>query len=700
MSNSGLTTLFLMLLFSTASSAHAQMAAPGFDPAPLEIKPVTKTVPRPITSLDLLTIRDITGIQISPDGESVAYVISQAILDSNSYRTSLFVIGTNPGSVPINLGSAGPPQWNPSGQYMKSDPQWSPDSKYITYLMGEKGKRQVWRWSREDGKPEQLTHSFEDVESYEWQPDGKRIIVTTVEPITSEEIKRVSEQGILYDNNTGGDFFSSIRAWEGRPIARAAIETKPRKRQRWVYDFVTQTERRLTPDEDSQYTKLNQPIKIIPGEKSYVVRTKPSPDGKLIAYVTLLYDPSKSSKSRLTIIIKDPDGRRSYELVPPSIGGVRSVWWSKKGDEVYFTSEIEDKGYSLYVVPVRGGPPREVVKSNKEMLSSYSFDEGMSRVAFLRESLTTLPEVAMLNIRDGVARTLVNVNPEFQNIELSPGTKFEWTNKYGDHTFGYLIKPLNYEAGKRYPLIVTTYLARGFLRGNVGDEYPEQVFAANGFAVLCLDLYDADVRIPTPGDFKTLMLRWYSPMASLEQATKTLEDMGIIDPQRKGLTGLSYGSEITNFTITHSDLFQAAVASSGTARDPIIYYLANSYWHKTFVLWGLSVPDGKAAERWRELSPALNAERVKAPLLIQVADSEYIYGLQFYTTMKDLGKPLELIIYADEGHVKNQPKHRYEIYQRNVDWFNFWLQDKEDPDPAKREQYARWRVLREAVKSN
>jgi dipeptidyl aminopeptidase/acylaminoacyl peptidase len=110
------------------------------------------------------------------------------------------------------------------------------------------------------------------------------------------------------------------------------------------------------------------------------------------------------------------------------------------------------------------------------------------------------------------------------------------------------------------------------------------------------------------------------------------------------------------------------------------------------------LPEGKASAKWRELSPALNASRVKAPLLVQVADSEYLYGLQFYTTLKELEKPVEMIIFANEGHIKNQPKHRYEIYQRNLDWFNFWLQGKEDPDPAKREQYERWRAMRDALK--
>jgi hypothetical protein len=67
--------------------------------------------------------------------------------------------------------------------------------------------------------------------------------------------------------------------------------------------------------------------------------------------------------------------------------------------------------------------------------------------------------------------------------------------------------------------------------------------------------------------------------------------------------------------------------------------------------------------------------------------------------LKEQRKPVELIVYPEEGHIKSQPKHRYAIYQRNLDWFNFWLQDKEDPDPRKKDQYARWRALRDQTTS-
>jgi dipeptidyl aminopeptidase/acylaminoacyl peptidase len=680
----------LFLSNSLLSPAQAQpgIASPGFDPSPLEIKPVAKLTPRPITSMDLLTIRDVTGMQISPDGKSVAYVVSQAVYETNGYRTALFVIGTDPGGVTVNLGSAGPPHWNSAGGYMRIDPQWSPDSRYITYLMGNKDKRQIWIWTTED-KSAQLTHNAADVESYEWQPDGKRIIFTTVDPITSEEIKRVSERGILYDNYAGEGFEGSIRAWEGRPTARALIATKPRRKQIWIFDVATRTERKATTEEEATYNKVPSSPKVFkPGVKSY--KTKLSPNGKFIAYACQLVGPEKSPNYTYAIFIEPSDGGQFFELVPPSGLFISDLWWSNNGGEIYFARSTENGG-TLYEIPVRGGVVRELVRS-KDSLTQFSFNRSMSRVACLRENATTPPEVAVFDLNDGVLRTSANVNPELQNIALSSPTRLEWTNKYGDKAFGYFVKPLNYDAGKRYPLIVTTYRATGFFRGAVGDEYPIQVFAANGFAVLAFDA--PPDRSPKAGDFRMAMLIWYSPMASLETAAKMLDEMGIIDSKRKGLTGLSYGAEITIFTISHSDLFQAAACSSDSARDPIFYYLAHNRWHQQFKKWGLGLPEGETAPRWRELSPALNAARVRAPLLIQAADEEYLYGLQFYTALRELEKPVEMIIFADEGHIKNQPKHRYEIYQRNVDWFTFWLKGEEDPDPAKTDQYKRWRELK------
>jgi hypothetical protein len=108
--------------------------------------------------------------------------------------------------------------------------------------------------------------------------------------------------------------------------------------------------------------------------------------------------------------------------------------------------------------------------------------------------------------------------------------------------------------------------------------------------------------------------------------------------------------------------------------------------------WGLGSPD-ETPERWRLISAALNVERIRAPLLLQLAEQESRYGVELYTRLSHSPTPMDLYVFPDEGHIKVQPRHRLAVYRRNIDWFRFWLQDHVDPDPAKAEQYRRWRAM-------
>ena len=180
----------------------------------------------------------------------------------------------------------------------------------------------------------------------------------------------------------------------------------------------------------------------------------------------------------------------------------------------------------------------------------------------------------------------------------------------------------------------------------------------------------------------------------MEAAINRLTDAGIVDRTRVAVTGLSHGAEMVYYAISHTRLFRAAIAS-GPGWDPMLYDLTTDFFRAySSTQFGLESLTFDSHGQWARVSAALNANRVRAPLLINAADSEYAYGMQFVTAIRDQKKPIEMFVYPDEAHVKNQPMHRYEIYTRNVDWLRFWLQDFEDPDPAKSDQYTRWRALR------
>jgi dipeptidyl aminopeptidase/acylaminoacyl peptidase len=116
---------------------------------------------------------------------------------------------------------------------------------------------------------------------------------------------------------------------------------------------------------------------------------------------------------------------------------------------------------------------------------------------------------------------------------------------------------------------------------------------------------------------------------------------------------------------------------------------------KTLADYGLPYPDEQGLRKWKQLSLAMNASTITTPLLIQSPEQEAMVSLEAFKALKHYGVPMEWYVYPGEGHMKFQPRNKYFVYQRNLDWMNFWLQDKEDPNPGKQEQYKRRRAMRE-----
>ncbi len=237
-------SVLFFLLSSAILSARAQdFNIVRFDPTPVRIPSLEKGEPRPVTSRDLLEIRDEKGVGISPDGKYVGFVVGQAVYETNSYRSGLYIVGTALGSAPICLGTAGAPSRDSINQWLPEPPQWSPDSKYITRLakMDKAANWQVWRWGLNGDHPTQITNVPGDVRSYHWTPDGNKIVVTVDKPRDPTEIQRLSEDGILYD----GGFDAS----DGRPVVSEVLAAKPQETETWFHDVTTGEERKQTKAE-------------------------------------------------------------------------------------------------------------------------------------------------------------------------------------------------------------------------------------------------------------------------------------------------------------------------------------------------------------------------------------------------------------------------------------------------------------------
>lgn len=277
-----------------------------------------------------------------------------------------------------------------------------------------------------------------------------------------------------------------------------------------------------------------------------------------------------------------------------------------------------------------------------------------------------------------------------------------WKNDRGLEAWGDLVLPPGYDGQTRLPLIVVQYTSLGFLRGGTGDEYPIYPLAAEGFAVLSLQQPDMVAKtFPGIRTVEELISAgnkdWAerrSLLSSLETGVDKAIAAGVADPARIGLTGLSNGATTVRFALINSDRFAAGSISSCCLDPQGVAIYAGPAVAKQMRSVGFPEHGDDAPEFWQPFSMARNAERMTRPLLMQLADSKSLIALETFTALKAAGQPVEMFVFPSELHIKWQPMHRRAIYERNIDWFRFWLQQRIDPGAAKADQYQRWTAMK------
>lgn len=298
---------------------------------------------------------------------------------------------------------------------------------------------------------------------------------------------------------------------------------------------------------------------------------------------------------------------------------------------------------------------------------------------------TVPPKLVSYDYDSGAVRTLADPNARLRRRIVASAEPMTWTNGHR----GVLLRPAT--AQGPIPLVIHYSYCAGFLKGGVGDEIPILPLLEHEIAVLCMDR----VRPPKGAPMDEV---YRIALTAIEQVIEELGDTGVVDRRRVGIGGLSFGSQVAMWSIRHSDLFAAATIASAQLSPH--YYWTNAVPDRGFAAmfrkwWNAGDPDSDPG-RWQVLSPVFGVEAIDTPLLMQLPESEVRNVVELHTKLKRAGQPAELFAFPDEVHIKYQPVHKLAVYERNLDWFRFWLKGEEDSDPAKAAQYARWRGFREA----
>jgi dipeptidyl aminopeptidase/acylaminoacyl peptidase len=299
------------------------------------------------------------------------------------------------------------------------------------------------------------------------------------------------------------------------------------------------------------------------------------------------------------------------------------------------------------------------------------------------------------------SRVIWDPNPQLRNIELTKASVYTWKDKEGRDQRGGLYAPINYKAGQRYPLVIQTH---GFMESEfIPSGLFSTAFAARALAAAGIIVLQVGERCP-----HGTLFEGPCTVASYESAVEQLVSEGLVDPAKIGIIGFSHSCfNVMELLTTSSLRLKAASITDGTMETYLEYMnmvdffsLGNAFAHEFNSTIG-APPFGEGLQQWLKRSPGFNLDKVTAPLLVVGEGRWSLLNMwEPYAELRYLHKPVDLMMLNTDEHVLTNPAVRMVSQGGSVDWFRFWLQDYEDLDPTKAEQYSRWRDLRKMQEDN
>ena len=648
------------------------------------------------------------GLSVSPNGRYVAFQMHQANTGANDYEVYWYVLDLEkPLKNPVLIGTAGDPvlfrgrnndgringSWNPT------DPVWSPDSQWVAYRLMNGGTVQIWRSSFDGRIQERLTDNNTDIDAFYWSDDDSTIWYQT--DATAAERAQLSDSmwknGVQVDADRFWPYLRpNLMDFLEKPYDATAGQSRI-----WALDLDSGRTRQATSDETQRHlvaTKRFPPL-LRNISQPNAVQGHPLASGITVHHeLDHLTWKEPESNNRIHVRLNNKNESAIRCVFDECSGEIGEMFWGQDGEEVLFwrsgkgpdDGRTGSSGRSIAIIAwdIDKNTVRTVYTDWSRQLSACS-STGRSLVCF-SDNMAKPRTIVEVDFKDGAVTEIFDPNPKFGEVRMGHVERIEWGNEIGARTFGWFVKPIDFQAGARYPLVIIQYTTRDCFRGGTGAETPAHLFSAEGIAVLCLEyasmLGDKD-NSRSPSEPRR------AAMLTVESAIDVLDRKGLIDVDRVGITGLSFGEDMTSYTLSHSRKFAAAATSSFVWEPSLVYFFASASQRKRWRSMGLGRPGTPDGASWSEISPSRNPDQIHTPILVQTSDGEAPYAMVNYVTLQEEKRPIDMYVYRDEYHVKWWPQNKQAVAVRAVDWMRFWLKGELDHDPAKVEQYAHWHTL-------
>lgn len=655
---------------------------------------------RGIEAEDLYRLASVTDPRLSPDGTKAAFVHTTMSKEKNDYVSNIFVLDLPTGEYE---------QWT-YGKDRNTAPRWSPDGKKLAFVSNRTGKNQIHVMPVTGGEARPVTKLKNGATNPVWSPDSKTIafhaVVKSGEPLEAtekeEENKKKEPEPVevtkmKYKADTVGLYTGKYQQ-----LALLDVETEK-------VELLTEEERHHTVldwSPDGRYLVFSadysedEDFSFIQDIYLYDLETKEkrnltngqglffdgkfSPDGRYVAMIgndftyknaTLngvwLYDLENQELKNISQSWDIPVG--DYVAADFQQGAVSpGIIWTGDSSGIYFTAS-ESGSVNLYFTDLAGNY-RVVTKEEGHLFGvSLTAGKAVATVSYPVEP----SEVYSIDLSTGKLDKLTSFNKKaLENIELSRPESFTYKSVDDWTVHGWIMKPVGFEEGKKYPLILEIHGGPHTMYANTYF-HEMQMLAAQGFAVLYVNPrgshgYGQQFVDAVRGDYGGK--DYEDLMAAVDYALETFD---FIDETRLGVTGGSYGGFMTNWIVGHTNRFKAAVTQRSISNWISFYGVSDIGYY--FNEWQHLLDKNDFEGLWK-ISPLRYVDQIETPLLILHSEEDLRCPIeqaeQLYIVLKHRRKTTKLIRFPKSNHELSRsgiPNLRMRRLHYIKDWFIEYL---------------------------
>lgn len=661
---------------------------------------------------DLFTLKEIRAVKLSPDGSEVIFTVFENDLKKDRGLTTIWRLKTDGKSQPVRL----------TDNERDSSPQWLSDGKRVALLSNRDGAAQVWLLNLGDNQAQKVTNIQGGIISFSWSP-RTNLLAVAVRSIRADSygqaIENKEKRGVVIDKKTFS-FHQLIRNQLfldlENPIHLWLVDTKTGKAEKLsddlqVDNYVWAPDGNLLAISGRGetagsgiflYSVKDKQLKLILKSGGGISYSNPlwSPDGKTLA-VKYRDSPAEGKFGLYSV----DDSKFSVVTPQGEVEFYNPTFEWVKGNEIYLENTFR-AGRQLFGLSVPKGEVRSVIDSGGYD-NNFSFTADGKQVAFVRQTLQEPPELCIAAAPFNAARRLSSLNQHLTSFQLPEVERVKWTSSDGREVEGWLFKPLNFTAGKAYPLLVMVHGGPTFVVSNrfepySGDRggwiwpYPFRLFANRGYGVFVPNYRGTG---SYGASFRSASDEFKEPVDDIVTGISHLVKNGLVDPGQIGIMGQSHGALLGPYVMAKHRIFKASSFAEGLGNLMTSYAYVHGQHNLRFGESGGRGHPYNNPEGYIARSSIFHFKGLETATLLEFGEqSAAILGLEMLSSLWRQGVPHEMVIYPKSGHNLTSPVLQLDSINRNLDWFDYWMLGKKDPAPEKEEQYTRWEKMVEEMK--